>query len=363
MNDVLTERQTKWFLSEVCHDGSQSRVMNINGSPFVIGRLPEASLQIASSSISKQHAEITLHGGDLSVRDLGSTNGTFVNGKRVTHVTLLNQDLVQFANTLFRVGCREDETHHGTICEAVLPWAQTLIQFDRLMSDVAIVPHFQPIVCMASEKVLGFELLARSNITGLENPALMFEAAAKLDQECSLSMMVRREGVKLPLALPFKPLLFVNTHPKEVVNEVLIQSLHELRSQAPTLPIVVEIHEAAVSDVDSMRGLRLILDALDMQLAYDDFGAGQARIEELTEVPPDVLKFDMKLIRNIDQGNSRRHDMVESLVRIVRDLGIVALAEGVETEGEHVACRQIGFQQGQGFYYGRPAPTCVLKQR
>jgi EAL domain-containing protein (putative c-di-GMP-specific phosphodiesterase class I) len=324
----------------------------------MVGRTAEATMQIASNSISKQHAEITLNGGDLSVRDLGSTNGTFVNGKRVTHVTLLNHDLVQFANTLFRIGCREEETHAGTICEAVLPWAQALIQFDRLMSDAAVVPHFQPIICMNTLNVLGFELLARSTLAGLENPGLMFDTAAKLDQECSLSMMVRREGMKAPMALPTKPLLFVNTHPKEVVNEVLIQSLHELRDLAPTLPIVVEIHEAAVSDVDNMRRLRMILDTLDMQLAYDDFGAGQARIEELAEVPPDILKFDMKLIRNIHQGNPRRHDMVASLVKIVRELGITTLAEGVETEGEHEACRDMGFEQGQGFYYGRPTPDC-----
>ena len=163
---------------------------------------------------------------------------------------------------------------------------------------------------MQSEKVLGYELLARSNITGLENPGLMFSAAAKLDQECSLSRLVRTEGVKEPQKLASLPLLFVNTHPKEVVNDDLIESLYELRRQAPRLPIVLEIHEGAVSDLASIRKLRDILTTLDMKLAYDDFGAGQARIEELTEVPPDVLKFDMKLIRDIDTASSRRVEMV-----------------------------------------------------
>lgn len=360
MTTATVARQTKWYLTEISQDGSPSLVVNVNSSPFVVGRLAEAALQIASSSISKQHAEITLAGNELSVRDLGSTNGTFVNGKRVGNVTLFPGDLLQFANTLYRVGCREEETHHGTICELVLPWAQTLIQFDRLMSDIAIVPHYQPIVCMTTQEIVGFELLARSNLTGLENPKLMFDAASKLDQECSLSMLVRREGVKAPLALKQPPTLFVNTHPKEVVNEALIQSLYELRTQAPSLPIAVEIHEAAVSDVPGMRHLREVLDELGMLLAYDDFGAGQARIEELTEVPPDVLKFDMRLIRDIDRCSTRRRDMVTSLVKLVHDLGIVSLAEGVETEAEHLACQELGFQQGQGFYYGRPAPHCEV---
>ena len=50
--------------------------------------------------------------------------------------------------------------------------------------------------------------------------------------------------------------------------------------------------------------------------------------------------------------------MLETLVKMVLDLGIVALAEGVETASEGAACRQIGFQLAQGFHYGKPAqPT------
>jgi len=349
---------SRWSLTEISSDGLPSRVVHVNTDPFVVGRVGDSALQIASSSISKRHASLEFTDSGLAVRDLGSTNGTFVNGNRVNHVLLVPGDLLQFANTLFRVVCEEDETHHGTIHEVVLPWADSLIHFDRLMSDSALVPHFQPIVCMATEKVIGYELLARSNITGLENPALMFEAAAKLDQECSLSRLVRSEGAKLPQGLDTLPLIFMNTHPKEVVNDDLIESLHELRRQAPSLPIVLEIHEGAVSDVASIRLLRHELNKLNMQLAYDDFGAGQARIEELTEVPPDVLKFDMKLIRDIDQCNSRRREMVSSLVKIVRAMDITPLAEGVETAAEHEACRGLGFDQGQGYYYGRPRPDC-----
>lgn len=104
-----------------------------------------------------------------------------------------------------------------------------------------------------------------------------------------------------------------------------------------------------------MRKFLAVLRTLDMQLSYDDFGAGQGRLLELAEVPPDVLKFDMQLIRNIDAASSSRQELLASLVKIAHDLGTKTLAEGVETEAEHAVCLQMGFQLGQGFLYGRPS--------
>ncbi len=52
----------------------------------------------------------------------------------------------------------------------------------------------------------------------------------------------------------------------------------------------------------------------------------------------------------------QRQQVVATLVQMVRNLGIIALAEGVETEAEDAACRQMGFDLGQGYLFGRPAP-------
>jgi EAL domain-containing protein (putative c-di-GMP-specific phosphodiesterase class I) len=127
----------------------------------------------------------------------------------------------------------------------------------------------------------------------------------------------------------------------------------------PNQPLTVEIHEASVADMATMKLVRLVLDDLDMKLAYDDFGAGQARIVELSEAPPDYLKFDIELIRDIDHASGERQRMLASLVNIVGDLGIASLAEGIETEAEHATCRQLGFDFAQGFYYGKPALASV----
>ena len=278
-----------------------------------------------------------------------------VNGKPITCSIVQVGDLLQFANALFRVGRRGDSVADGTIEEGIVPWAQTLMLFDRLLTERAVVPHFQPIISLDDRVCQAYELLARSDLDGLSNPALMFGAAERLGQQAALSELMRDEGLRVARksAQPLSR-IFLNTHPAEVITERLIQSLQDLRANFPEALIAIEIHEAGVTDLESMRGFMKILQELDMQLSYDDFGAGQGRLLELAEVPPDVLKFDMQLIRNIDVAPASRQELLGSLVRIAHDLGTTTLAEGVETEAEHRTCQEMGFKLGQGFLYGRP---------
>jgi EAL domain-containing protein (putative c-di-GMP-specific phosphodiesterase class I) len=175
--------------------------------------------------------------------------------------------------------------------------------------------------------------------------------------------MMRSEGVRCAAGLPDNPLMFANTHPAELHEQGVLEfSLRELRELAPTARLVLEIHEAAVTCVRQMRELRSVLNDLNIGLAYDDFGAGQARLVELGEVPPDYLKFDIELIHEIDRASPERQRMLASLVRVVGDLGIASLAEGVETAAEHTACCQMGFDLAQGFYYGKAALAHTFTQ-
>jgi EAL domain-containing protein (putative c-di-GMP-specific phosphodiesterase class I) len=139
--------------------------------------------------------------------------------------------------------------------------------------------------------------------------------------------------------------------------DVLQLSLQEIRETFSTLPVTLEIHEAAVTSPKLMHELRSTLDDLGYLLAYDDFGSGQARLIELIEVPPHVLKFDLALTRDIDHAPAHRQRMLASLVQMACDLGIQPLAEGMETRGEAETCLQLGFELSQGFFYGEPVPV------
>lgn len=356
---------TSWKLSGQFLSDDHMREFEVDKSPFTIGRHADMSLTIPSPTVSAHHAELLFEGEQLVVRDCGSTNGTFVNGARVADRCVVDSgDLVQFAQIVFRAERCEASSPQATMLNDSSDRALALIQFDRLMTDRSVEPHFQPIVTMDGRVTIGYEVLGRSRLYGLSSPQSMFMAAAELNLESELSRLFRAEGIRSGQPLPDDHLLFVNTHPSEVANiELLHLSLRELREAAPHRSIVLEIHEAIATQTEVMRELRAALNDFDMQLAYDDFGAGQARLVELVDVPPDYLKFDMQLIHGISTACSERRKMLERLVQMTRDLDISPLAEGIEDEADHLVCSEMGFTHAQGFLYGKPVRPRVLLER
>lgn len=353
---ILASIDSDWFLSGCIAAGEPSRRLPIHSSPFQIGRRPGVGLQLASPRVSKLHAEIVVQGNELVLRDMGSTNGTFVNGRRIYEDTPIGEnDLLQFADTELRIERRPADRGMQTVESQSFEWLWTLTQFDKLMDEGGVTPYFQPIIALAENATVGYEVLARSRVAGLENPKLMFDVAEQLERAGELSELCRCEGLAAAQALPGYPVIFLNTHPHEDLRE-LVGALRLLRAKYSEQPIAVEIHEAAVTDPRLMREVRGALKELDVELAYDDFGAGQSRLVDLIEVPPDYLKFDMSLIRDVHKASANQHQMLATLVRMVREVGIVALAEGVERREEIVTCQQLGFNYAQGYYFGKPAP-------
>jgi EAL domain-containing protein (putative c-di-GMP-specific phosphodiesterase class I) len=362
MNTSSATANVIWSLRGRVDDTTATRDWVVDVSPFIVGRRGGLQLTLPRATVSQTHAELTRQGSDIWVRDLGSTNGTYVNGCPVLEPTRLGDgDLIQFADAAFRVACAavsvSSASRHGTEVrtEQACDRAFTLMQFDKLMSQRAVVPYFQPIVVMATGERVGYEVLGRSRLWGLQTPKDMFLAASQLNLEAELSRMLRAAGVERGLQTLNTPNLFVNTHPTELTEFGLLDSLRDLRAKFPDQPVTLEVHEAAVVNVEKMKELRAVLDELNFRLAFDDFGAGQSRLVELIDVHPDFVKFDIRLIRSIDSAPKRQQQMLASLVQMTRELAIVTLAEGVETEGEHETCMQLGFELGQGYYYGKPA--------
>jgi EAL domain-containing protein (putative c-di-GMP-specific phosphodiesterase class I) len=349
-----------WFLCGSIRPGEPIRHIAIDDHPFIVGRRPGASLSLQYRTVSGNHASLRIDGRRLMLEDLNSTNGTYVNGERVTGaaIPVVEEDLIHFAEAPFRV-LRQSPTseNNGTIEENVCDQALALVQFDRLMSQKLVVPHFQPIIKLACGTQIGHEILGRGKVFGLESVGAMFQAAEQLNLEVELSQLLRWEGIRVGREFGSDVALFVNTHPKEMMGDGLIDSLIRVREMAGSQPIILEIHEAAVTRPEMMQELCLRLNDLDIQLAYDDFGSGQARLAELIEARPHVVKFDISLIHGIDAADTHRKKMIETLVQMVRDLDILSLAEGVETAEEAAVCLDLGFDLAQGYHFGRPAPA------
>ncbi len=352
------ENNTGWSMQGRLHAKGPLSEITITGSPFRIGRRPENQLYLPDRTVSGNHAVLSTILDDLFVQDLGSTNGTFLNGKRLGEGLhqLSDGDNLQFGMVQFRIRHVNTRSNGTTIEVDANDQALTFLRFGQVLTQRMVVPYFQPLVNLEDESLLGYEALLRCRVEGLESPDRLFKAAADADEEESLSVLAREQSLQVASRLHSPSLIFLNTHPVELTSPNLFPSLYALRNQFPEANICLEIHEAAVPALGFLRQLAQVLNELNMQLAYDDFGAGQARLVELSELPPDYLKFDIQFVRSLPNAAREHRRLVASLVRMAQELGVVTIAEGIETAAELEACREVNFEVAQGYYFARPAP-------
>jgi EAL domain-containing protein (putative c-di-GMP-specific phosphodiesterase class I) len=358
----------QWFLESITADGSHV-TYNVSAQPFRVGRDPENELVVATLGLSRHHAMLTRDiSGRLRLTDLNSTNGSFVNRERIEGSRLLEEnDIVHFGTAEFRLRLRPAEL--PTMIAAnemrtmLVPNGMNLselfvpneAEFLELLDGNGMSGAAQPIVHAADGTIFAYELLGRANHPLLPgSPIRLFELASSLDREVELSRAFRQFGIAAiaPRLKGFP--LFANTHPKETFSQEFFDSLLELRKQMPELDLVVEIHETAVTEPARLRELTAHFRDIGVRFAYDDFGAGQARLNELGDAPAHFVKFDMGLVHDIHLASDRKRRVVSDLVKLVLDLGSVPLAEGIEMQAEAEICREMGFQLIQGYLTGKP---------
>ena len=115
---------------------------------------------------------------------------------------------------------------------------------------------------MSDQRRIGYEVLGRSRIFGLQSPVEMFHAASQLDLEQQLSEVFRERGIELGAQFGPQSNLFVNTHPKELGTEDFYRSLYTLRESSGEQTITLEIHERAATNPEIMSRLKDILNCL-----------------------------------------------------------------------------------------------------
>jgi EAL domain-containing protein (putative c-di-GMP-specific phosphodiesterase class I) len=342
-----------WVLSRSAGENGTKQRVNVAGPCFTVGRHPSSNLCLSEATVSGRHAEVLTINQDLFVRDLNSTNGTLLNGRRLQNLTgLRSGDVLHFGSVMYTLLSSTDECMGSTVAADVSAEALAQVQFEKLLRRPALRPYFQPIIRLSDTARVGFEVLTRSYLLGLETPDKMFRVAATRNVEAQLSQVCRTEGLRIGESLG-NTHFYLNTHPVELNGTELFKSLELLRDDYPEAQVVLEVHEGAVASSAVLQTVREVTRDLKMGLAYDDFGAGHSRLKELFEVPPDVLKFDVKFIHGLPFSSQQHRATIQSLIRIVRDLNVVPLAEGVETPEEAVVCQELGFELAQGYLFGR----------
>jgi EAL domain-containing protein (putative c-di-GMP-specific phosphodiesterase class I) len=361
----------QWYLESVTV-ADKEWLVNIASVPFVIGRSDGCNLKLVDDRISRHHSEIHISGDLLWIRDLQSTNGTYVNQNRIEQAQLLEQnDIVSIGNYQFKVRsiassgcCTDSETMFETHTKEFKSFDSSALEpkLRELIQNRSVIPHYQPILRFSDMVNVGYEILGRVSDDSIpSNPSELLDIAECLGCGSELSSLFREVGVEMGKNIPGSPAMFVNSSKFEIHQmDSLLASMQMIRSLAPTNAVVLEISEKATAGTNALPILRDALEELNIGLAFDDFGVGQTRLVELSKTPPDYLKFDISLIQKIHLAPKRLHQMISTFIQASHDLGILTLAEGIECAEESEVCQQIGFDLGQGYFFGKPSPRHAI---
>lgn len=227
---------------------------------------------------------------------------------------------------------------------------------------------FQPQVCLVTRKIIGAEALLRWPIDESKFiPPSTFVPLAEysglvvdigrwvLEQACVMAEYLASVGlgdVKLGVNVS---LIQFKHH--DFVNDVLsILGRHNISPSQ----IELEITESVL--MDHPKSVISALQAFRDQgitIAIDDFGTGYSSLSYLQRLPLDRIKIDRQFVLDIE--NSQGSIIVETIIGLGEKLGLVTIAEGIETEGQESALTALGCKQGQGFLYHRPEPAETFK--
>src|ERR1700733_4346456 len=165
-----------------------------------------------------------------------------------------------------------------------------------------------------------------------------------------LELTAIRLALSAVSSLPKDIYLAVNASPETILSG----ELHDTLNGMPAERIVLEITEHAhVENYDSLMHALQPLRNQGVRLAVDDAGAGYSSLQHILQLRPDLIKLDMRLVRNIDRDPARRA-LASALVLFARETGSQIIAEGVETAFELNALQSIGIERAQGYFLGRP---------
>lgn len=220
-------------------------------------------------------------------------------------------------------------------------------------------PVFQPMVELRTGQLAGFEVLARWKPEGRETvlPGEFIPLAQRSGLIDRLTEAILSKAFACAATTDSPLMLSFNLSPTQLLDQTLPSRL-EAAAHGGGFPLdrlTVEITESALAD-DLARAAAVAqaLKALHCRLALDDFGTGYSSLTHLHALPFDELKVDQSFVFSMMQKRESR-EIVAAVIGLGQSLGLMTVAEGVETREQAEMLFWMGCDLAQGWYYGRPA--------
>ncbi|MEQ1787311.1 MAG: EAL domain-containing protein [Acidimicrobiales bacterium] len=240
---------------------------------------------------------------------------------------------------------------------------------DRVPQIDDLVVHYQPIVDLRTEGVVGYEALVRWQHPhrGLVPPVEFIAFAENSSLIVDIDERVRRDACAQAAAWNAtrpdgtRRFMSVNVSGRELALHDLPRRVRRVLDESGLAPedLVIEVTESVfISDAeDNIRRLQ-DLSGLGVRIALDDFGTGYSSLSYLNRFPIDIIKLDKTFTDDLPDGDRGRR-LVDSVGRLAHDLGAITEAEGIETVEQAECLAALGWDLGQGYHYGRPVDAAA----
>lgn len=226
------------------------------------------------------------------------------------------------------------------------------------------VLHYQPILALDTEELVGFEALVRWNRNGVIVPPSDFIPAA--EESGVITMLGKwvlleacRTAVRWNTLAPYreKPLrISVNVAPRQFLQPTFVQQVREILKETGADPrwIALEITEsAAITRPHHTARALEELRALNIQVGLDDFGTGYSSLSRLQSIPIDTIKIDQSFVRPQTRNNAQ-WSVVRAMLDLAHALQLRVVVEGLETEFQREELTSFGCEFGQGYLFSKP---------
>ena len=234
-------------------------------------------------------------------------------------------------------------------------------QIRDTLAEEAFDLHFQPRFDAAKERLTGFEALLRmlDGKGSFVSPAIFIPVAEEIGLIVEIGNWVLKRACALAVNWPGHLTVAVNLSPAQFkaggVHRAVQQALAE--SGLPAQRLELEITEGLILNDDAAIMSELAdLKALGVSIVMDDFGTGYSSLSYLWKFPFDKIKIDRSFMRALGSEDRQVVDILRAIMSLSRALRMRVTAEGVETEFQAAFLKNLGCDEVQGYFFGRPMP-------
>jgi EAL domain-containing protein (putative c-di-GMP-specific phosphodiesterase class I)/ActR/RegA family two-component response regulator len=211
---------------------------------------------------------------------------------------------------------------------------------------------YQPIVCWSERRVVAYEALLRTEEASLVRPNDFLDAAVSLGRIHDVGRRIRDRVARSIEEFRVRGSVYVNLHSKDFDDEELYSTTAPLTKLASSVVLEITERDSLEGIVNIKRRLQKLRD-LGYRLAIDDLGAGYAGLSSFASVTPEVVKFDMSLVRDVNKEPTKQK-LIRSLAAVCKEMDMLVISEGVESVEERDMLVDLGCDIFQGYLFAKP---------